>query len=69
MANPGLGDILSLAHIERMAQQAKHAAAALPSSVMNSRRLMGLRPQDKDHTLAHRWARAVLRIAAKWAAY
>jgi hypothetical protein len=50
MANPGLGDILSLAHIERMAQQAKHAAAALPSSVMNSRRLMcSLRPRSASY--------------------
>jgi hypothetical protein len=44
------------------------AAAAPPTSVMNSRRLMSFVLQVEDHTLAHRWAREVLCITAKWAA-
>ena len=39
-----------------------HAAAAPPSSVMNSRRLMV--PQSEDHTLPHRCKKPVLCITA-----
>src|SRR5262249_16139504 len=41
-----------------------HAAAAPPTSAMNSRRLMCC-PQYEDHTLPHR-GKAVLRITAFW---
>jgi hypothetical protein len=45
-------------------QQAEDAAAAPPSSEMNSRRLM-CRPQCEDYTLPHHYKNAALCTAAK----
>jgi hypothetical protein len=42
-----------------------HAAAAPPSSVMNSRRFMGSPPQAGSRTLPHRCARTLLCSAAR----
>src|SRR5258707_14051836 len=41
------------------------AAAAMPSSVMNSRRFMGCPPQTGGRTLPHRYAKTLLCITAK----